>query len=68
MELQSPEWFDQIVAVIVFEVDVEVAVKRLSGRRIHLASGRVYHIVDNPPKVPNRDDITGEPLTIRKDG
>lgn len=38
-----------------------------SGRRVHIASGRVYHIVNNPPKVPDVDDITGEPLVQRED-
>ena len=42
-------------------------VKRRSGRRVHLASGRTYHIVYNPPKVEGKDDVTGEPLVIRPD-
>lgn len=60
--------FDCIRAVLVFEVDDKVVLYRLGGRRVHLASGRVYHIVDNPPQFPNKDDISGEPLVIRKDG
>ena len=39
----------------------------MSGRRVHLASGRTYHIVYNPPKVEGKDDVTGEDLIIRKD-
>ena len=42
-------------------------VNRMSGRRVHLASGRTYHIVYNPPKVEGKDDVTGEPLVIRPD-
>lgn len=52
-------------------VDIDVAdeeiVKRLSGRRIHEASGRVYHVEYNPPKVAGKDDETGEPLVQRED-
>ncbi|QJC33550.1 adenylate kinase [Enterobacteriaceae endosymbiont of Donacia provostii] len=42
-------------------------IKRIIGRRIHLPSGRTYHIVFNPPKIKNRDDITGEKLITRTD-
>ncbi len=49
------------------EVPAEEIVKRLSGRRVHEKSGRVYHVVYNPPKVENRDDETGEVLVQRKD-
>ena len=53
----------------VIEIDVpdEEIVKRLSGRRQHPASGRVYHIVYNPPKVEGKDDETGEDLVQRPD-
>ncbi len=53
----------------VLEIDVpdEAIVERMSGRRSHPASGRVYHIKFNPPKVDNLDDITGEPLVQRDD-
>ncbi|PLY13580.1 adenylate kinase [Sulfurimonas sp. CVO] len=53
----------------VIEIDVPDAeiVKRMSGRRAHLASGRTYHIVYNPPKVEGKDDITGEDLVQRDD-
>jgi adenylate kinase len=53
----------------VIEIDVEDAeiVKRLSGRRVHPASGRTYHLIFNPPKVPGKDDVTGEELVQRDD-
>jgi len=53
----------------VVEIDVEDAeiIKRLSGRRVHAGSGRTYHVNFNPPKVPNKDDVTGEDLTQRAD-
>ena len=53
--------------VLEFDVPDEVIIDRMSGRRIHAGSGRVYHVRHNPPKVENIDDVTGEPLTIRKD-
>lgn len=53
----------------VVEIDVDDAeiIKRLSGRRMHPASGRTYHIVFNPPKTKDRDDLTGEALVQRDD-
>jgi adenylate kinase len=53
----------------VLEIDVPEAeiVLRMSGRRVHPASGRTYHVKFNPPKVPDRDDVTGEPLIQRDD-
>ncbi len=53
----------------VLEIDVpdDLIVERMSGRRSHPASGRVYHIKFNPPKADNIDDITGEPLVQRDD-
>lgn len=53
--------------VVCIEVPDEEIVKRLSGRRIHPASGRIYHVQFNPPKVDEQDDITGEPLVQRAD-
>ncbi|WP_392564952.1 adenylate kinase [Orbus wheelerorum] len=53
--------------VLEFDVPDEVIIDRMSGRRVHAGSGRVYHIKYNPPKAEDIDDITGEPLTIRKD-
>ena len=46
--------------------DAEI-VERITGRRVHLASGRVYHVKYNPPKVEGKDDVTGEPLVQRDD-
>ncbi|MDP4590273.1 MAG: adenylate kinase, partial [Burkholderiaceae bacterium] len=53
----------------VIEIDVpeEDIILRMSGRRVHPASGRSYHISFNPPKVPEQDDVTGEPLVQRDD-
>ncbi len=56
-----------IDAVIELQVDDEVIVQRMAGRRVHLPSGRVYHLVNNPPKVEGLDDVTGEPLIQRED-
>ena len=53
--------------VIELTVDDEEIVRRLSGRRIHLDSGRTYHVEFNPPRQDNIDDETGEPLVQRKD-
>lgn len=53
--------------VIEIEIEDDEIVKRLSGRRIHPGSGRIYHVLHNPPKVPDKDDITGEALIQRKD-
>ena len=53
----------------VLEIDVPDAdiVERMSGRRAHLPSGRTYHVKFNPPKVPGKDDVTGEDLVQRDD-
>ncbi len=56
-----------IDAVVDINVPDEEIIKRMSGRRVHLASGRTYHVVFNPPKVADKDDITGEPLIQRDD-
>lgn len=53
--------------VIEIAVDDDEIIKRISGRRIHQPSGRVYHLVNHPPKVAGVDDITGEPLMQRED-
>lgn len=57
----------EIDAVIEIDVHDEEIVKRMSGRRAHLASGRTYHIVYNPPKIEGKDDETGEDLVQRDD-
>lgn len=53
--------------IIEINVPDEEIIKRMSGRRVHLASGRTYHIKFNPPAVTDRDDVTGEPLVQRDD-
>ena len=56
-----------LTKVIHFDLADETVVKRVTGRRIHVGSGRSYHTIFNPPRVPGVDDQTGEPLTQRKD-
>ena len=53
--------------VIEIQVDDEVIVKRMSGRRVHPRSGKNYHIDFNPPQIEGKDDETGEPLIQRED-
>ncbi len=53
--------------VVEIAVPDEVILERMSGRRVHIASGRTYHVVYNPPKVPGKDDVTGEDLVQRPD-
>lgn len=55
---------DAIVEIVVPD---ESIVERMSGRRIHLASGRTYHVKHNPPKISGKDDVTGDPLIQRED-
>ena len=54
---------------VVLEIDVpdSAIVERMSGRRVHVASGRTYHVKFNPPKADGLDDVTGEPLIQRDD-
>ena len=54
-------------AVVEIDVDDAEIIKRMGGRRVHLASGRTYHVVFNPPKEEGKDDETGEPLVQRDD-
>jgi len=54
-------------AVVEIDVPDEEIIKRMSGRRVHMASGRTYHVVFNPPKEAGKDDETGEPLIQRDD-
>ncbi len=56
-----------IDCVVEIAVDDEEIVRRMSGRRVHLASGRTYHVHFNPPRVDGRDDVTSEALVQRKD-
>jgi len=55
---------DCVLEIVVPEDEI---VRRLSGRRVHPSSGRVYHVSYNPPRVADRDDDTGEPLVQRED-
>ncbi|MEQ8956118.1 MAG: adenylate kinase [Gammaproteobacteria bacterium] len=67
---QAEAMVDAAVAIdVVLEIDVadEEIVKRLSGRRVHPGSGRVYHVEFNPPKSAGKDDETGEDLVQRDD-
>lgn len=57
----------QIDRVIEIDVPDQDIISRLSGRRVHEASGRIYHVEHNPPKVAGVDDVTGEPLMQRLD-
>jgi adenylate kinase len=55
---------DFVVEIEVPDVDI---IQRMDGRRVHLSSGRTYHILHNPPKEAGKDDVTGEPLVQRPD-
>ncbi|NCX94546.1 MAG: adenylate kinase [Gammaproteobacteria bacterium] len=55
---------DHVIEIVVDENEI---VHRISGRRVHLASGRTYHVDYQPPKVAGQDDLTGEPLILRED-
>ena len=56
-----------IDAVVEIQVDDSEIVRRMSGRRVHLPSGRSYHVDFNPPQEDGKDDVTGEPLVQRAD-
>ena len=67
---QAQAMIDESVEIdVVLEIDVpdDEIVKRLGGRRVHLNSGRIYHVEFNPPKVAGKDDETGEDLIQRDD-
>ncbi|WP_263322254.1 adenylate kinase [Endozoicomonas sp. Mp262] len=57
----------EIDHVVEIAVEDEEIVKRMGGRRVHMDSGRTYHVVYNPPKEEGKDDVTGEPLVQRDD-
>ncbi len=57
----------QVDAVVEIDVPDAEIIKRMSGRRVHVASGRTYHVVFNPPQQEGKDDVTGEPLIQRDD-
>lgn len=54
-------------SVVEFGIDDDLLVRRITGRLIHTSSGRSYHVEFNPPKIPMKDDVTGEPLIQRSD-
>ncbi len=54
-------------AIVEIKVPDHAIVDRMSGRRIHMASGRTYHVQHNPPKISGKDDVTGDPLIQRED-
>lgn len=58
---------NKVTHAIELKIDDSLLIERISGRRVHPASGRSYHVKFNPPKVEGIDDITGEPLVQRKD-
>jgi len=62
--LQESIYVDHVIEIILPEDDI---VARLGGRRVHVASGRIYHNLYNPPKIKDIDDVTGEPLIQRDD-
>ncbi|MCW9012135.1 MAG: adenylate kinase [Gammaproteobacteria bacterium] len=57
----------EVDGVVEIDVDDAEIIKRMSGRRVHVASGRTYHVTFNPPKVEGKDDETGEDLIQRDD-
>jgi adenylate kinase len=57
----------EVDAVVEIDVPDSEIITRMSGRRVHLASGRTYHVTFNPPKEEGKDDVTGEPLIQRDD-
>ena len=67
---QAKALVDAAISIdVVLEIDVPDAeiIRRLSGRRVHAASGRIYHIENKAPRVDGKDDVTGEPLIQRDD-
>ncbi|HVE44962.1 MAG TPA: adenylate kinase [Gammaproteobacteria bacterium] len=66
-QAEALEKLTTIDKVIDIDVPAEVIVRRLSGRRVHPASGRVYHLDHQPPRIPEKDDVTGEDLIQRVD-
>ena len=68
--LAQAQWLDsthRISHYLVFEISESLLVERLSGRRVHQKSGRVYHVLYNPPRVSEKDDETGDDLVQRED-
>ena len=69
--IPQAEGLEKLGVLIDFVIELVVAdneiVKRMSGRRVHVASGRTYHTSFNPPSIKDKDDVTGEPLVQRPD-
>ncbi|MBE0614038.1 MAG: adenylate kinase [Burkholderiales bacterium] len=69
--LAQAEAMKDIGLLINFVVEIAVPdeeiIQRMSGRRVHPASGRTYHVKFNPPKIEGKDDLTGDPLILRQD-
>ena len=57
----------EINLILFLKISEKEIIERMSGRRVHLPSGRSYHIAHNPPKVQGKDDLTGETLIQRED-
>ena len=66
-QAEALDGFATIEKAIRFEVERDMLIQRLSGRRVHKPSGRIYHVLFNPPKVEGKDDETGEDLIQRED-
>lgn len=66
-QAEALDGFATIDKAIRFDVEREMLIRRLSGRRVHKPSGRIYHVEFKPPKVAGKDDETGEDLIQRED-
>jgi adenylate kinase len=66
-QAEALDGFASIDRAVRFDLDEARLVRRLSGRRVHKESGRIYHVDFNPPRAAGRDDVTGEPLIQRDD-
>lgn len=66
-EMLNKRYNKSITNVIFLDVDKQLLIERVCGRRLHLSSGRSYHVKFKPPKIENKDDVTGEDLVHRTD-
>jgi adenylate kinase len=66
-QAEALDSFSNVDRAVHFVLDDEEIIRRLSGRRVHPGSGRTYHVEFDPPKVQDKDDVTGEPLVTRPD-
>ncbi len=66
-QAEALDGFATIEKAVRFDVERDILIKRLSGRRVHKPSGRIYHVEFSPPKVEGKDDETGEELIQRED-